>query len=126
MAAARKEQTGRNTSSWGDLSFAKWAWNAENDEAYEEWVKHNAPDGTEALSYLVEQGYRVTISFDHDSGSPKVSATGMGKKHVNENICITSWGNDVEDCILLTIFKIDILFEGKTAPTSTKSNSGRR
>lgn len=121
-----KNSTARNGSTWGDLQFARWTWNEENDTAYEDWIKHQAPDGAEALSYLVEQGYRVTVSFDHDSNSPKVSATGLGKKHVNENICITSWGNDVEDCILLTIFKIDVLFEGRTAPTGGKATSGRR
>jgi hypothetical protein len=115
-----------NSPGWGDLKFAQWNWNEETDHAYNEWLKSHAPDLGEALTYLVEQSYRVTISFDHDSGSPKVSATGIGKKHVNENICITSWGEDTEDCILLTIFKIDVLFEGKTAPTRGERKTGRR
>lgn len=126
MATMKDKGLSGNSNNWGDLKFAKWEWNNETDEAYSAWLKNTAPDLGEGLSYLVEQGYRVTCSFDVDSNSPKVSATGIGKKHVNENICITSWGEDVEDCILITIFKIDVLFEGKTAPTRGEKRTGRR
>lgn len=126
MANAKNNDSKSNGNGWGDLKFAKWEWNNETDVLYEQWLKNTAPDLGEGLAYLVTQGYRVTCSFDNDSGSPKVSATGTGKRHVNENICITSWGDDVEDCILVTIFKIDVLFEGKTAPTRSEKRSGRR
>lgn len=114
------------SNSFGDLQFAAFSWNAETEANYEKWLKSDCPSEFEALEYLVNAGYSVKFSPADDNGSFKVSATGIGTKHVNENVCITSWGNDTADALCITVFKIAIVFEGKSAPLATGQRGGRR
>lgn len=120
---ARKSQ--ENGTAWGDIQFAKWSWTKENDDGYESWLREKAPDFAEAVTWLVDAEYKVSISWDTQSEAYKCSATGTGRKNPNEGICITSWAESADDAVLITIYKIDVIFEGKRAPTSG-SGKGRR
>jgi len=126
MAQKPRNGSGTNGGWNSEIQFAKTEWNNTIEAQYEAWLKHDAPSLEEALKWLVEASYRVSIVADGDGGSVKCSATGYGHKHVNENICITSWGNDPEDAALITLFKIGVLYEGKTAPLSGSTKGGRR
>jgi len=126
MASKTRNGNGTNNGWNSEIQFAKTEWNNQIEAQYEQWLKHDAPGIEEALKWLVEANYRTSVVADGDNGSVKCSATGYGHKHVNENICITSWGNDPEDAILITLFKIGVLYEGKTAPLSGSTKGGRR
>lgn len=120
------KSNGKGFAGFGDLLFAAFSWNKELEAKYEEWIKSDAPDGIEAISYLVNAGYSIKFSPADDHGSYKVSATGVTKICPNENVCITSWGNDSEDGLLITLYKIAVVFDGRRAPISGVGSGGRR
>jgi len=116
-----------NNGSWNnDLQFANFAWNGETDKQYAAWLKADAPEECEALKYLSEAGYRITLQWDTDSSCFRLSIINYLPSHYNTNICITSYSPDVSDVILVALFKEAVLFEGKRAPLSANKMTGRR
>lgn len=114
--------------SWGDnnAKFANISWTAEMDKGYLEWVKKAAPSVDDAISIFIEAGYRVSFSYDDGSDCPKCSVTGSEDAKYNKNIVCTSWGESIEDCLLVSVYKIFTLFPDQNLPTEREKGSTRR
>ena len=121
MAGKRDQWQGNN-----NLEFASFSWNKEIEADYERWIKENAPDFAEGAAYLVNAGYSIKFSPPDDNGSYKVSATGISPSNPNKDMCITSWGNDSEDALLITVYKVDVIYQGHRAEASRSQKGGRR
>lgn len=126
MTAYGKKQAGKGSYGNADVKFANISWTAETDKQYLQWVKDHAPSLEEGIDFLINAGYRVSITWDDNSDCPKVSVTGSETAKNNKNIVCTSWGESIEDCVLVSIFKIEVLFPGQNLPTEREKGSTRR
>lgn len=124
MAAKNNRNKQQNNSQWGqDASFADVKLNASEKDAYLAWVKKSDANSLDALERLVMDSYRVSTKYDYNNMCVVVSLTQQDNKHVNSGLVIMSRAADVDDALLLSAYKVFVLFEGQRLPTKSEDDS---
>lgn len=112
-------------SNWQNTgTFANVRLSDEEMSEYDEWVRKQAPDITETLSLLLAEGYKISLGAVAETSGVRCTLTQPEKKHHNHDLILSSFGNDAEDAILLSIYKTNVMYPNERLPES--KGTGRR
>jgi hypothetical protein len=119
-------QTGKQSKNpqWGsDASFADVKLNASEKDVYLQWVKTTDANCIDTLESLIADSYRVSVKYDYNNNCTVVSLTQQDTKHHNSGLVIMSRGSSVDDALLLSGYKVFVLFEGQRLPTASENDN---
>ena len=112
-------------SNWQNTgSFANVRLSDEEMSNYDAWVRKSAPDVTEALALLLAEGYKLSLAVVGETGGVRCTLTQPERKHRNYDLILSSFGNNAEDAILLSIYKTNVMYPSERLPESR--GTGRR
>lgn len=123
----RRNKNGERRGNWNDnINFVSHNWTTADDENYEAWLRQEAPTVEEGLQWLLLGSYRFSGTYDDQSACPRFSATGIDPKSPHNGWCFTSWAETVEDAILVTLYKIQVLYAGIVPSGAIQRDTKRR
>lgn len=110
---------------FGDVQFCKFEMTDEIEQGFEAWLVKQAPDIAEAIDFLLNAGYKLSLKRDLEHEWYSCALTGSQDARHNAGICMMTYSDGVEDVILLTLFKAEIVYAGQEWPTSTERRRRR-
>ena len=118
MARSGNGKPNNNKSSFGsDVSYADVKLVAGEKEAFFHWLKSSEANCVDCLEALIADSYRVTVKIDYNNNSTNVSLTQQDTKHRNSGLVIISRSDNVDEALLLSFYKVFVLYEGQRLPT---------
>lgn len=115
----------RSNSSGFSTKFSTIALDSEQKEILKGWLKANSADLDEYFHHMVKDGWKTSVTWDDTNDCFIASATQRFDDDKNYDTCVTSRSDNLYEAILITYYKIFILFDGKKLPTEpTKQNWG--
>lgn len=93
-------------------------------DAFEAWAKQKPPSFASMMAELATMNYKLSLTFVENSESWCASITGKEDAKFNSGATITTWGDDVEEAILMAFFKVVVIFEKGKWVGKAKSNRG--
>lgn len=118
MANSRNNKAGNGKSNFGsDVSYADVKLIAGEKEAFLHWAKTGDVNCIDCLEALIADSYRVTVKVDYNNNSTNVSLTQQDNKHRNSGLVIISRSDNVDEALLLSFYKVFVLYEGQRLPT---------
>lgn len=108
------------------FQFTEVLFDATHEDAFERWIKAEAPTEMEAIEHFTGAGFSVKFTLGMDGDTPAVSVTRVNDTYADYNRCFTSWGEDLADCLLLALYKHAVLLEGGLLPEGGKRKDKRR
>jgi len=72
---------------------------------YTDWAEKEQFALGELLAGLATSGYKLTVSYSDKTGNFICAVTGRSDPHVNFMKCVTSYHSDVLACILVALYK---------------------
>lgn len=108
------------------FEFTNVEFGEKEERDYEQWLKQDAPDEFEAITFFCNAGFRVQFSLGVDNDSPTVSITRIDDTKEDYNRCLSSSGNDLADALQISLFKYDVLLEGGYLPKGGKREKRAR
>ena len=120
----KKPAVNNRKNSWGESNgeFAQVTLTNADKAKFDAWLKSDAPDELEAWKWLMDDSYRVSGKFDYNSNCYMVTLTQQDNKHRNFGVVVTSRSTDPAEAILLSLFKVEVMFAGERLPTETKNS----
>jgi hypothetical protein len=106
-----------------DASFADVKLNASEKDVFLSWVKSTDANCIDSLEALIADSYRVSVKYDYQNSCVTVTLTQQDTKHRNSGLVIMSRSDNVDAAILLSGYKVFVLFEGQRLPTRSEDNS---
>lgn len=113
------------------MAKADFNWNLINvrlDETHTadlaNFVKSLDGDATEALRIMLEDGYKVSVSYIEKNEAFCVTISGREGMKYNSNSSMSSFSDDLQEAIFMTAFKHGILFSRKQWAANKKDNWG--
>lgn len=94
-----------------------------HEKSFREWVSKSDINLSDAMGQILEAGYKLSVSWIDDQVSFCVSLIGTDTTKVNKDSILTSWSSDLEEAILLSVFKHFIMCDGGEWPL--RSEGGR-
>lgn len=123
MPKQRPQTKHESNSTWGhDVSFADVKLNVSERDVYLQWLKSSDANCIDSLESLVSDSYRVSLKCDYNNNCYVASLTQQDTKHINFGLVIMSRGDTVDNAILLSAYKVFVLFEGQRLPTASENN----
>lgn len=106
----------KNGNGWGETVFARFEMTDEIEQAYEAWLAKQAPNPVEALEHLLGASYKVSFNRDAEGEAYTCSVTGTKEAKHNANTCLMTYSDSAEDALLLSTFKICVVYESGDWP----------
>lgn len=124
MATNKSSNKRQNNSQWGqDASFADVKLNASEKDAFLLWLKNSDVNCIDCLEALIADSYRVSVKVDYNNDCTSVSLSQQDNKHRNSGLIIISRAGNVDEAIILSFYKVFVLFEGQRLPTAGQNEN---
>lgn len=107
---AKKSDNKREYAKW--RGFVNINLSDADKSAYLAWCKEHANQFDEMLRGFLEDGNKLTISWDTRSKCYMAAAKNDDPEHRNGGLCVTSRSGDVTDAIWLTLYKHYAICDG--------------
>jgi hypothetical protein len=124
MAYEKKNKNQRQNSGWGmDVTFADAKLNAQEKDVFLSWLKTTDVNCIDCLEALIADSYRVSIKVDYNNDCTTVSLSQQDNKHRNSGLIIVSRAGSVDEAIILSYYKVFVLFAHQRLPTAGENES---
>jgi len=121
---ANKQRASRNYDANG-IKFCTILLDTEQKSVLKEWLNNNQADLDTYFHNMVTDGWKTSCTWDDVNDCFIASATQRFDDDKNYNVCVSSRSDNLYEAILITYYKIYVLYEGKRLPTEpTKANWG--
>lgn len=114
---AKKKFTGFTT------KFAAIRLDATEKKAFKKWCEENAADGDVYYVELIRAGWKGSTRYDDENDCFVWSMTQMSERDVNHDVCVTSRSDNMYEAMMLGIYKINVMFQGKKLPTEAERDN---
>lgn len=105
--------------------FCTIALDTEEKAILKEWLQSNSKDLDTYFHTMVTDGWKTSITWDDNNDCFIASATQRFDDDKNHNVCVTSRSDNMYEAILITFYKIYVLFKDKKLPIEpNKQNWG--
>lgn len=113
MAWKGKNNTGNANSNMFPFTFVNYTLTEEQTQMMDEIKRLKPPTIEHMIDELCEENYKVTIAIDFKNEAFVCRVTG-NEGNVNFNLCMSSFGGDVYDCVLIAWWKVfEVFSRGK-------------
>lgn len=114
---SQSNRTWNNSAEFADVRI--WG---ETKDAFSLWLSKNAPDTAEALTVLTDDSYRVSLKYDYNNTCYACSLTQQDAKHHNNNLVIISRAGTADEAVLMSVYKVMVMFPGERLPTQGEND----
>jgi hypothetical protein len=117
-------QNQKNGSAYGDSAvFADVSLTADDKIVFSKWMTDALPDSEVWLSALIDSSYRLSLKFDYNNNCYSASLTQQDNKHHNSGLIIMSRADTAIEALLMSAYKVFVLFDNERLPTRDENNS---
>ena len=121
----RKYQQAKEFSNASGFRFVNTRLTAQQASEFREWAKVETGSIVVFIAELLGDGYKLSLTYDHNSNCYVASLTGHGEHAINPSLIMTSRSNDWQEAVMLNAYKHFVIFQGKTwETTETNPNWG--
>ena len=113
----------RNMFGNSDVKFAYIRLTDDLREQFIAWRNEHEAKSWEFLHGLAEEGWKASFGEDLSNACYIASHTCQNEGDINYKICVSSRSDDIEEALLMNVFKIGVLYAGKKLPTDNPGNS---
>lgn len=106
-----------------DIKFAYVRLGEEEREAFIEWRKLHEEQIWTFLHQLAENGWKASFGEDMANACYIASHTCNNEDDRNYKVCVSSRSDDISEALLMNVFKIGVMYDGKKLPTDNPGNS---
>lgn len=106
-----------------DAKFAEVRLNKADSDAFSAWLTNAAPSGIECLGWMCDDSYRVSVKYDYHNNCYVCSLTQQDPKHRNNGLVIVSRADSAETAIQMSLYKIEVMFQGQRLPDSSENGN---
>jgi len=114
---AKKKFTGFTT------KFAAIRLDAADKKAFTKWRDENAADGDVYYTELIRAGWKGTTRYDDENDCFVWSLTQQNERDPNHDVCVTSRSDNMYEAMMLGIYKITVMYDGKKLPTEVERDN---
>jgi hypothetical protein len=79
--------------------------------AFQKWAKDNVADLGDYMVNLVGSGYKLSMNLDTNNDCYIVAITGTEENKLNRGLCITSRSDDLIEAVMMTVYKVVVLYD---------------
>ena len=97
--------------------FAALTLTSDHEKQFNEWVTAENMNGHDAMQALLEQGFKLSISWVLDQSAFCFSVIGTDATKKHQNMVMTSWSDDMDEVACIALFKHAVICGGDTWPT---------
>lgn len=124
MASNNKQKTPFKKQEYGsDASFADVKLTASEKDVFLQWREKTDANCIDSLEALIADSYRVGCKYDYQNNCFVVTLTQQDTKHRNSGLIIMSRADSIDNAILLSGYKVFVLFEGQRLPTDKRDDN---
>lgn len=118
---AKGKSSGRTQ--FGDFKFASITLTDADKAKFTEWYEKSERDVFVLLAELLVEDWKASVTWDGDNDCFIASLTCRAANNVNENVVVTSRSDDSIEAVMLSIYKIRVLYSNKALPTERAKNN---
>lgn len=123
MPSNNKQGKQTNKATFGeDASYADVKLTASEKDVFLQWQEKTDANCIDSLEALIADSYRVGCKYDYNNNCVCVTLTQQDNKHRNSGLIIMSRAATVDSAIILSGYKVFVLFEGQRLPTNQRDN----
>jgi hypothetical protein len=110
---------------WGETEavYANVTLSEADKEAFDLWLGEVSADFEAWFEALVDQSYRVSVKFDYNNNCYQATLTQQDAKHANSGLTIISRGSSSIEAILMSAYKVNILFADTRLPVQDRNST---
>lgn len=108
---------------FGDIRFCTIQLDTEGKVLAKQWITANNKDLDTYFDTLIRDGWKTSLTFDEYNDCFIASSTQRDEDDRNHNVCLTSRSDNMYEAIMLNVYKLYIMYEGKKLPTEKQSNN---
>lgn len=102
-----------NNQRFSDIEFVNYKLTNDDRTSFLAWQEKNLPHIVRLTTDLLEAGYKLSVSPDMDNGCYIVTVTSTKHSAYNKSRAMTSKSDDWQEAIMLSLFKVFVIFDGK-------------
>lgn len=95
-----------------NISFVTIRLGKSDKKDFTRWATEHIDDREELTQHLLDAGYKMSMSYDFEGNCYIVAVTGKENTADNANKCFTSRSSELDEAIMLTLYKHWGLAEG--------------
>lgn len=119
----QKKAGNKSNNNWNSAAeFADVRIYGETKDAFLTWLTKGAPDTAEALTFLADDSYRVSLKWDYNNNCYAVSLTQQDSKHHNNGLVIISRAGTADEAIAMSLYKVAEMYPGERLPTQGEND----
>jgi hypothetical protein len=103
--------------------FAAVRLNSQDKAAAKRWITENFADLETYVVRALIDIWKISFSYDEGNDCYIASFTSRDEKNENYNICVVSRSDNPLEAILISYYKIYIMFDGHKLPTEHESDN---
>jgi hypothetical protein len=124
MPSNNKQAKTNNRPEYGnDASFADVKLTASEKDVFLQWREKTDANCIDSLEALIADSYRVGCKYDYQNSCYVVTLTQQDTKHRNSGLIIMSRADSIDNALLLSSYKVFVLFEGQRLPTDKRDDN---
>jgi hypothetical protein len=121
---AMNNQRSKSGSGYGDnATFADVSLSQSDKDAFSKWMSDALPDIEIWLAALTDDSYRLSLKFDYHNNCYSAALTQQDNKHHNSGLVIMSRASTAVEAVLMSAYKVFVLFDGEALPTRNADNN---
>jgi len=93
------------------VDFVPMRLSLDQKAGFEAWAKDNISDLGDYLTHLVSSSYKLSLNLDPNNDCYIVAITGTDENKLNRGLCITSRSDDLLEAIMMTVYKIVVIYD---------------
>lgn len=109
MAWKGKNNSGNANANLFPFTFVNYSLTTEQLALADEFRQVKAPKLEQMMDELCEENYKVAVAIDFKNEAFVCRVTGA-EGNVNFNLCMSSFGSDVYDCVFMAWWKVFEIF----------------
>lgn len=109
----RKTDMTKPNNSFGN-TFVSVELSNDQDKQFDSWYEDNLPDMQEWVTNVLNDGYKLSVSYHDDSDMVIVTLSGKPEQRVNGRCSMTTWGRDFFEGVMLACYKHFVVCDGGT------------
>jgi hypothetical protein len=119
------KQPGKAKKEWNstEVNYANVTLSQADKVSFDAWLENAGQDFEQWFLALVDDSYRVSLKFDYGNNCYMATLTQQDAKHVNSGLTIISRGSNAIEAILMSAYKVFVLFEGQRLPVQDRDNT---
>jgi hypothetical protein len=115
---------GKTGNAYGDNAvFADVSLTTDDKAAFSSWIDDALPDIDIWIAALTDDSYRVSLKFDYNNNCYSAALTQQDDKHNNAGLIIMSRANTAVEALMMSAYKVFVLFEGERLPIRDQNNA---